>query len=76
MSREDRQIAWRINEISFPIHCVAKTRGSLPSEDKPNYELIKLWMAFDEDDEKKVFDSNLVVNDPKLADNMLFENTK
>ena len=36
---------------------------SLKHEDKPNYELIKLWMAFDEDDEKKVFDTNLIVKD-------------
>jgi hypothetical protein len=35
---------------------------SLKHEDKPNYELIKLWMAFDEEDEKKVFDTQIEVN--------------
>ena len=34
---------------------------SLKHEDKPNYELIKLWMAQDEDDEKQVFETNLIV---------------
>ena len=27
----------------------------LKHTEKPNYELIKLWMSFDEEDEKKVF---------------------
>lgn len=49
---------------------------SLKHEDQPNYELIKLWMAFDEDDEKNVFDTNLKVGDQKLADDMLYDNQK
>lgn len=41
--------------------------------DKPNYELIKLWMAFDEEDEKKVFDTKLDVNNNRLAKDILYE---
>ena len=45
----------------------------LKHTEKPNYELIKLWMAFDEEDEKMVFQTKLNINNNRLANEILYD---
>ena len=43
-------------------------------EDKPDYSLIKLWLAFSADDEEVAFRSKLNIKNEKLAKDILYEN--
>jgi len=47
----------------------------LNHEDKPDYNLIKLWMAFDDQDEQRAFESKLDTTNSKMAKNILFQDS-
>lgn len=46
----------------------------LKHEDKPNYNLIKLWLTFSREDEKRAFSSKLVIRNERIASDVLYEN--
>ena len=51
--------------------------NQLKHEDKPNYNMIKLWFAFDEEDEQRAFNTKLIIKDETLPnlEEQLFEHS-
>lgn len=47
---------------------------SLKYDEKPNYNLIKLWLATDLQDEKRVFDTQHQIKNKKIAKDILYQN--
>jgi hypothetical protein len=48
----------------------------LKHDSKPDYGLIKLWLAYDRDDEQNAFESKLHIANDKIANNILFQHSK
>ena len=46
----------------------------LKHDEKPDYNLIKLWFAFDKKDEDSVFNTKLKIKNLRLAKDILYEN--
>ena len=42
---------------------------------KPDYNLIKLWIAADQQDENNIFKSRYVIENQKLAKSLLYESS-
>jgi hypothetical protein len=42
-------------------------------EDKPDYNLIKLWLAFSEEDENRALNSKINIKNEKIAKGILYE---
>ena len=47
----------------------------LNHEDKPNYDLIRLWLAFSVEDEQRAFNSKLKINNKRLARDILYDDS-
>lgn len=45
----------------------------LEHKEKPDYNLVKLYLSFDSEDEKRIFDSQLIVRNERLARDVLFD---
>ena len=45
----------------------------LGHKDKPDYNLVKLYLSFDGEDEKRVFSTQLKIHNERLARDVLFD---
>ena len=45
----------------------------LEHEDKPNYNLVKLYLSFDAEDEERIFKSKLKIRNERMARDLLFD---
>jgi hypothetical protein len=47
----------------------------LEHDSKPDYNLIKLWLASSEDEEKEAFTSKLIIKNQRMAKDILYEHS-
>jgi hypothetical protein len=45
----------------------------LGHEDKPNYNLIKLYLSFDIEDEERIYESKLKITNERVARDIFFD---